>query len=71
MNDAIVFTMLYTEHLIKCGDGINCHPNQVSIASSLYDNFCEHFYRGTRWEYDTPDYTELVLGMTKYIQEQV
>ena len=71
MNDAVLFTMLYTEQLIKCGDRLNCHPAQITGASRLYDDFCEKFYRGTRWEYDTPDYTELVLGMTKFIQEVV
>lgn len=71
MNDAVIFTMLYAQHLTVLGYNVNCHPDQMSMVSRLYDDFCEHFYRGTRWEYDTPDYTEMVLGMTKYIQERV
>ena len=71
MNDAVIFTMLYAQHLISLGYKVNCHPEQMSEVSRLYDSFCDNFYRGTRWEYDTPDYTEMVLGMTKYIQENV
>ena len=71
MNDAVLFTMLYAEQLIKCGDRLNCSPDQIARASRLYDNFCDQFYQETRWEYDTPDYTELVLGMIKFIQEVV
>ena len=71
MNDVVLFTMLYVEKLLNTGDRLNCRPDQIARASRLYDDFCENFYRGTRWEYDTPDYTELVLGMTKYIEEKI
>ena len=71
MNDAVIFTMLYAQHLISLGYKVNCHREQMSEVSRMYDSFCDNFYRDTRWEYDTPDYTELVLGMTKYIQESV
>ena len=71
MNDSVLFTMLYVEQLLKLGNKVNCQREQISIASKMYDDFCDNFYRGTRWEYDTPDYTEMVLGMTKYIQESV
>ena len=71
MNDAVLFTMLYAEQLLKLGNKVNCQRDEISIASKMYDDFCEHFYRGARWEYDTPDYTELVLGMVKFIQEEI
>ena len=71
MNDSVLFTMLYVEQLLKLGNKVNCQREQISIVSKMYDDFCEHFYRGTRWEYDTPDYTELVLGMVKFIQEEI
>ena len=71
MNDVVLFTMLYAEKLLNNGDRLNCRPDQIARASRLYDDFCEKFYWGTRWEYDTPDYTELVLGMTKYIEENI
>ena len=70
MNDVVIFTMLYAQHLISLGYKVNCHREQMSEVSRMYDSFCDNFYR-TRWEYHTPDYTELVLGMTKYIQESV
>mgnify|MGYP007122342235 CR=1 FL=1 len=71
MNDAVLFTMLYVQQLIKQGDRINCRPDQISQANRLYDKFCETFYKGTRWEYDTPDYTELVLGMDEFISKNI
>ena len=71
MNDAVLFTMLYVQQLIQQGDRINCRPDQVSRASRLYDKFCETFYKGTIWEYDIPDYTELVLGMDEFISKNI
>ena len=71
MNDAVIFTMLYAEQLIKNGDRLNCRPDQVNRAQRLYDQWCEGFYVGTRWEYVTPDYTELVLGMIEYISKNI
>ena len=71
MNDAVIFTMLYAEQLIKNGDRLNCRPDQVNRAQRLYEQWCESFYVGTRWEYDTPDYTELVLGMIEYISKNI
>ena len=71
MSDAVLFTMLYVQQLIKQGDRINCRPDQISRANRLYDKFCETFYKGTRWEYDTPDYTELVLGMDEFISKNI
>ena len=71
MNDAVLFTMLYVQQMIQQGDRINCRPDQISRASRLYDKFCETFYKGTIWEYDTPNYTELVLGMDDFISKNI
>ena len=71
MNDAVLFTMLYVQQLIKQGDRIDCRPDQILRANRLYDKFCETLYKGTGWEYDTPDYTELVLGMDEFISKNI
>ena len=71
MNDVVLFTMLYVQQLIQQGDRINCRPDQISRASRLYDKFCETFYKGTILEYDTLDYTELILGMDEFISKNI
>ena len=71
MNDAITFAMLWCETMLERGWRVNNTPEQMSLVSHLYDDWCEKFYRGTRWEYDSPDHTELVLGMLDYLNKNI
>ena len=71
MNDAVTFAMLWYEIMLTKGYVINNTPEQISIVSKMYDDWCEKFYRGTVWEYDSPDHTELVLGMCDYLEKNI
>ena len=71
MNDVVLFTMLWVEIFIEKGGVITNTPEQISNISKMYDDWCEKFYRGTFWEYATPDYTELVLGMDEFISKNI
>ena len=71
MNDAIQFAMLWYEVQLDKGYRVWNTAEEVSLVSKMYDDWCEKFYRGTMWEFDTPDRTELVLGMCKYLEENI
>ena len=47
MNDAVTFAMLWYEIMLTKGYVINNTPEQISIVSKMYDDWCEKFYRGT------------------------
>lgn len=68
MDDAVVFTMLFCEMVNRSGDILNLVPDQVNKCHVLYNKWCSEFYSG-RWEYITPDYTEIILGISKFIDE--
>ena len=71
MNDSIIFAMLWYETMLNKGYRVNNTREEMSTVSKRYDDWCEKFYRGTRWEYDSPDHTELVLGMCEYISKNI
>ena len=71
MNDAVLFTMLWVKIFVEKGGIITNTQEQVSNISKMYDDWCEKFYRGTFWEYDCPDHKSIVLGMCKYLEENV
>lgn len=71
MNDAVLFTMLWVEIFIEKGGIVTNTPEQISNISKMYDDWCEKFYCGTCWEYDCPDRKSLVLGMCKYLEENI
>ena len=71
MNDSIIFAMLWYETMLNKGYRVNNTGEEMSTVYKMYDDWCEKFYMGTRWEYDTPDYTELVLGMIEYISKNI
>ena len=71
MNDSITFALLWYQTVLDKGYSVLLNREQLGEVSKLYDDWCEKFYRGTKWEYDTPDHTELVLGMLDYIEENI
>ena len=71
MNDAVIFTILWCDISLEKGYRIYGTPDEMSVISKMYDDWCEKFYRGTCWEFDTPDHTELVLGMQKHIYKNI
>ena len=71
MNDSIIFAMLWYETMLNKGYRVNNTREEMSTVSKMYDDWCEKFYRGTRWEYDSPDHIELVLGMCEYISKNI
>ena len=46
MNDAVTFAILWYEIMLTKGYVINNTPEQISIVSKMYDDWCEKFYRG-------------------------
>lgn len=71
MNDAVTFAMLWFDLNLEKGYRVYCNRDEMSKVSWMYDDWCENFYKGNIWEYDTPDHTELVLSMSEYINNNI
>jgi hypothetical protein len=71
MNDSITFALLWYETMLNRGYTVRNDREQLTQVSKMYDDWCEKFYRGTVWEYDSPDHTELILGMCDYLEKNI
>jgi len=68
MNDCILFTtVLYN----LTGQKVYVDDITITYVNKLYDEWCESFYIGSVYEYDTPSLDEMRSSIRKFIIEKL